>query len=153
PPGNYLMGASNNEKASDPARERKHEVRLTWPFDLGVYEVTQEQYAAVFGQNPSHARGAQLPVEQVSWQEARDFGELLTKKLGNGHEFGLPTEAEWEYACRAGRASELPFGVGNGDSLSSSQANFRGKFPYGTAHPGPFLNGPCAVGSYEANAF
>ncbi len=152
PPGTFLMGSPADEQGRGED-ETPHEVTLTEPFDLGKTEVTQAQYQALAGKNPSLLKGADLPVECVSWEEARDWAEKLTKKLGGKRVYRLPTEAEWEYACRGGRPSSLPFGVGDGHALSARDANFNGNFPAGNAARGIYLESTCAVGSYPANAF
>jgi formylglycine-generating enzyme required for sulfatase activity len=151
PPGKFRMGSPEDEKEHHDD-EVLHEVTLTEPFDLGKTEVTQAQYEALTGKNPSTFRGADRPVEQVNWQDARDFAAMLTEKRDDRHRYRLPTEAEWEYACRGGRPSSLPFGIGDGRTLSSGQANFNGNEPYGGAGQGPFLKATCAVASYPANA-
>jgi formylglycine-generating enzyme required for sulfatase activity len=151
PPGKFLMGSPADEKdRSDD--EMLHAVTLTEPFDLGKTEVTQAQYQALTGANPSKFKGAELPVERVSWEEARDYAAKLMKKQSVKHLYRLPTEAEWEYACRGGRSSSNPFDVGDGRALSSREANFDGNLPYGGADKGPNLQATCRVGSYPANA-
>jgi formylglycine-generating enzyme required for sulfatase activity len=151
PPGRFRMGSPEDEKDRDKD-ETPHTVVLTEPFDLGKYEVTQQQYQALTRKNPSHFQGGDLPVEQVSWEEARDFGIKLTEKHSDQHVYRLPTEAEWEYACRGGRPSSQPFGIGDGRSLSSREANFDGNYPYGGADTGPYIEKTSSVGSYRANA-
>jgi formylglycine-generating enzyme required for sulfatase activity len=151
PPGKFRMGSPEGEKDRGDD-ERLHTVTLTEPFDLGKYEVTQAQYEALTGKNPSQYKGVNRPVEMVSWEEARDFADRLTKKRGNRHAYRLPTEAEWEYACRGGRSSSQPFGVGDGRTLSSREANFNGNFPFGGAAKGLDLASTCPVGSYRPNA-
>jgi formylglycine-generating enzyme required for sulfatase activity len=165
PPGKFLMGSPKEEqdyvtktffegKRRDWLDdERQHEVTLTEPFYLGMTEVTQAQYEALAGKNPSEFKGDDLPVEQVSWAEARDWAELLTMKPADKYLYRLPTEAGWEYACRGGSSSSQPFGIGNGHSLTSRQANFNGKSPYGGADEGKTLHSTCPVASYKANAF
>ncbi len=151
PPGRFWMGSPYNEQGRDDD-EVKHEVELTQPFYLGKFEVTQAQYEAITGKNPSHFKGAKLPVEQVSWEEADAFARELTRKRGLSHLYRLPTEAEWEYACRGGRPSSQPFGVGDGRLLSSTQANIDGEYPYGVPEKGPYLRRTTPVGTYVANA-
>jgi formylglycine-generating enzyme required for sulfatase activity len=151
PPGTFRMGSPADEKERSDD-ETLHEVTLTEPFDLGKTEVTQAQYQALTGDNPSRFKGADKPVETVSWEEARDCAAKLTKKRGDQHLYRLPTEAEWEYACRGGRPSSHPFGVGDGRALSSREANFDGKFPYGGTADGLYLETTCRVSSYPANA-
>jgi formylglycine-generating enzyme required for sulfatase activity len=92
-------------------------------------------------------------VGTVSWQQARDYADRLTKERKDQHLYRLPTEAEWEYCCRGGRPSSKPFGVGEGRALSSREANFNGNYPYGGADKGPNLESTSRVGSYAANAF
>jgi formylglycine-generating enzyme required for sulfatase activity len=151
PPGKFLMGSPAYEKDRGDD-EALHEVTLTEPFDLGKTEVTQMQYQALTGENPSKFKGADLPVETVSWEEARDYAARLTKRRGDQRDYRLPAEAEWEYACRGGRPSSQPFGVGDGRALSSREANFNGNFPCGGADKGPYLEATSRVGSYPANA-
>jgi formylglycine-generating enzyme required for sulfatase activity len=151
PPGKFRMGSPEGEENHDKD-ETLHEVTLTEPFDLGKTEVTQAHFKALSGENPSHFKGADKPVEQVSWEEALAWAEKLTKKRGDKHVYRLPTEAEWEYSCRGGRSSSKPFGVGDGRTLSSRQANFEGYYPYGGADKGDYLKATCAVASYPANA-
>jgi formylglycine-generating enzyme required for sulfatase activity len=154
PPGKFLMGSPEGEQGRDPD-EVQHEVTLTEPFYLGKDEVTQAQYEALVGKdkNPSHFKGAELPVESVSWTEAFEYADSLTKKRAAKLLYRLPTEAEWEYSCRGGRSFSQPFGIGDGTSLSSDQANFDGNFPFGGAAKGKYLEKTTPVGSYPPNAF
>ncbi len=151
PPGRFRMGSPDGEKDRSND-ETLHTVVLTEPFDLGKTEVTQAQFEALTGKNPSEFKGSDLPVEHVSWEEARDFGVKLTDKRSDKRVYRLPTEAEWEYSCRGGRPSSQPFGIGDGRSLSSREANFNGNEPYGDADKGPWLLETSPVGSYQANA-
>ena len=89
----------------------QHRVRITKPFYLGKYEVTQEQWHAIMGTNPSFRKGAKNPVETVNWNDCQAFLSKLNEKLGKSDvKFGLPTEAQWEYACRAGTSTRFSFG-------------------------------------------
>jgi len=112
PAGEFMMGSPATE--SDRAdRETRHPVSITKPFYLGVTEVTQEQYQKVMGKNPSQFKGPQNPVEKVSWTDAVEFCRKLSAMPAEktaGHVYRLPTEAEWEYACRAGTATAYGFG-------------------------------------------
>ena len=102
--GSFVMGSPENEEGRE-ADERQHEVRISRPFYLGKYEVTQGEWEAVVGPNPSHFRecGARCPVENVSWYDAQEFiRQLQWREAERGHRYRLPTEAEWEYAARAG---------------------------------------------------
>lgn len=167
PPGRFVMGSPAEVEERFEDEGPQHAVEITRAFYLGVFPVTQGEYAQVMGTNPSwfsatgggkvEVRGLDtrpFPVEQVSWEDAREFCRRLTeqdKTMPAGHAYRLPSEAEWEYGCRGGDVSSLPFHVGN--SLSSTQANFYGKCPYGGAEIGPYLKRTCPVGSYRPNAF
>jgi formylglycine-generating enzyme required for sulfatase activity len=145
-PGTFQMGSMAGPANEQPVRQ----VTLTRPFWMGKYEVTQAEYASVVGSNPSffqgasHPNAAQRPVEQVSWNSAVAYCAALTAieqaagRVPQGYQYRLPTEAEWEYCCRAGTTTEWHTGA----SLSTSQANFQG-VPAQTT----------VVGSYAPNAF
>jgi formylglycine-generating enzyme required for sulfatase activity len=108
PGGTFTMGDANEYDDETP-----HQVTLTQAFELGVYEVTQEQYEAVMGTNPSHFKGPQNPVENVSWNDAVEFCRKLSAmpaEKSAGYVYRSPTEAEWEYACRAGTTTKYSFG-------------------------------------------
>jgi formylglycine-generating enzyme required for sulfatase activity len=107
PAGKFLMGSPIREEGRGND-EGQHEVTISKPFYMGVYDVTQEQYEQVMGQNPSHFKGAKNPVEMVSWDEAVEFCKKLSAKTGKTVQ--LPTEAQWEYACRAGSKTRFCFG-------------------------------------------
>jgi formylglycine-generating enzyme required for sulfatase activity len=114
PAGEFLMGSPDSDQDAYDHEKPQHRVRITQPFYLGVTEVTQGQYRAVTGANPSSFQGsADLPVEQVSWEDARAFCDKLNalekRSLGDAI-YRLPTEAEWEYACRAGTTTWFSFG-------------------------------------------
>ncbi|HEX4953543.1 MAG TPA: formylglycine-generating enzyme family protein [Thermoanaerobaculia bacterium] len=145
PAGRFVMGSPPEEPGREP-QERQHEVRLSRPFWLGATEVTQRQWQLVMGSNPSHFQdqGDQLPVESVTWFEVQGFLERLAK-LSPGSRFRLPTEAEWEYACRAGTTSAYSTGA----TLSPAQARFEG-LSKGTA-TGPAR--PLPAGSFPPNAW
>jgi formylglycine-generating enzyme required for sulfatase activity len=99
------MGSTDGESSERPV----HTVHLSQPFYMGKYPVTQEQWEAVMGENPSHFKGADRPVEQVSWEEAQEFVRRLTEQE-TGVSYRLPSEAEWEYAARAGSSTAYCFG-------------------------------------------
>jgi formylglycine-generating enzyme required for sulfatase activity len=105
PPGEFEMGSDHGESNEKPI----HTVKISKGYYMGIYEVTQEQYQKVMGTNPSEFKGDDnLPVETVSWNDAVKFCENFSQK--EGKTYRLPTEAEWEYACRAGTTSEYSFG-------------------------------------------
>ena len=165
PAGAFLMGSAADDKHANADEQPQHRVQITQPFYLGVFEVTQQQYQMIMGENPSEfsARGrsrkrvtgldtSRFPVEHVRWTEALEFcGKLsrLPAERSAGRVYRLPSEAEWEFACRAGTTTSYHFG----NALSSTQANFNGKLPSPGAQPGPFLGRPTTVGSYQANAW
>jgi formylglycine-generating enzyme required for sulfatase activity len=100
-PGEFMMGCSPGDRECGGDEKPAHRVRITKAFDLGKYEVTQQQWEAVMGANPSRFKGEQRPVEQVSWNDLQEFLRRLNAR-GDGNRYRLPTEAEWEYAARAG---------------------------------------------------
>jgi formylglycine-generating enzyme required for sulfatase activity len=166
PAGKFTMGSPEGEKERSADEGPQHQVEISRPFYLGVYEVTQAEYERVMGTNPSFFSPtgdgrywvkdqdtSKFPVESVSWNDAVEFCKQLSElpeEKQNGRVYRLPTEAEWEYACRAGAASSKPFSFG--DSLSSTQANFKGNYPYGGAEKGPDLERTTRVGSYSGEA-
>jgi formylglycine-generating enzyme required for sulfatase activity len=105
PPGKFMMGSHTEEKDRNDNEGPQHEVTITTPFYMGKFEVTQEQYEKLIKENPSHFKGAKNPVENVSWQDTKNFCKQMSQQTGRI--VRLPSEAEWEYACRAG--STTPF--------------------------------------------
>ena len=111
PAGEFMMGSPDSDKDAMDWEKPQHRVRITKPFYLGKYLVTQEQWQAVMGSNPSRFKGPKNPVEQVSWEVCQQFlGKLNAKVRPAGGKFQLPTEAQWEYACRAGSKTRYSFG-------------------------------------------
>jgi serine/threonine protein kinase len=166
-PGVFLMGSPANEVDRDD-EELQHEVEITRPFYVGVYEVTQEEYERIMGANPSYCSSTGVgkdivkgmdtrafPVENVSWKDAVEFCRRLSElpdEKKNEHLYRLPTEAEWEYICRGGpffKKPSPPFYFG--DSLSSTQANFNWNRPYGNAAKAANLARTTKVGSFPPN--
>jgi formylglycine-generating enzyme required for sulfatase activity len=136
PAGKFIMGSPDSEGYSD---ETQHEVTITKPYYIGIYTVTQEQYEALMGVNPSHFKGPQNPVEQVSWDDAVAFCKKASEKAGK--RFRLPTEAEWEYACRAGSKTRFSFGDdfnGVGDYAWYTGNSERTTHPVGQKKPNAF---------------
>jgi formylglycine-generating enzyme required for sulfatase activity len=157
PAGRFLMGSPETEPARHADEGPQHLVAISRPFHMGIFPVTQQEYEAVMGHNPAHFKpaaggGPAHPVESVSWYDATEFCRRLSSRYEErdaGRVYYLPTEAEWEYACRAGTRTPFAFGP----SLSSLLANFNGQDPYGDAPRGPFRQQTTPVGSFGANAF
>jgi len=159
PAGKFLMGSPRSEPSHRDAEWPHHEVEITQPFYMGAHEVTQAQYEKVMGTNPSryqkgNAGGPDHPVECVSWANAVAFCRKLTalpEERARNRRYQLPTEAQWEYACRGGPAATTdPFHYGK--SLSSRQANINGNFPYASGELGPYKGRTEKAGSYRPNA-
>ena len=151
PKGKFIMGSPETEKQRE-TRETQHEVTISQNFYMGATEVTQAQWQKVMGNKPSFFKGDELPVEQISWEEAVEFCKQLSEMPEDkkaGRKYHLPTEAEWEYACRAGTTTPFYFG----SQLNGRQANCDGTGPYGTNIKGPFLEKTSPVGKYPANAW
>jgi sulfatase modifying factor 1 len=146
PPGNFVMGSPNSE-AERSDDEIQHKVTLSKGFYMAVHLVTQEQWQAVMGNNPSHFKGEKsLPVDQVSWGDCQEFIKKLREK--DKKPYRLPTEAEWEFCCRAGTKTPFHFG----DTISTEQANYNGDFTYGDGKKGVCRKKTTPVGSFPANA-
>ncbi|NQT89020.1 SUMF1/EgtB/PvdO family nonheme iron enzyme, partial [bacterium] len=151
PAGEFLMGSPEGEEERD-GDEKLHRVRLTRLFWMGKYEVTQAQWEAVMGANPSRYKGAQNPVESVSWDDVQGFLQKVNQRLRGGT-VALPTEAQWEYSCRAG--THTRFSAGGLDTSLRGIANYADKnvayswadekHDDGFAHTAP-------VGRYSPNA-
>jgi len=177
PPGTFTMGSPSNEVGRFAHEGPQTVVTLTRGFFIGRYEVTQGEYLAVLGNNPSYFRNGvtgsrggtgdavtndlRHPVEQVSWSDATVYCDALTQqermagRLPAGWVYRLPTEAEWEYACRAGTTSAFYYGP----ALRSGMANFDGRYEYDssvgetTNSAGIFFGRTTVVGSYEPNGW
>jgi len=170
PPGCFLMGSPARKRGRED-EETQHRVTLTKGYWLGIHQVTQSQWQAamcgntppptyfigqtptqsrwhaVMGGNPSRFKGDTHPLESVSWDMCQEFIEKVGKKTGN--RFRLPTEAEWEHACRAGTTTPFHFG----ETISTDQANYNGNHAYGQGKIGLFRRKTTPVGSLPANAW
>ncbi len=163
PGGTFLMGSPEDELEHSPSESPQHEVTVP-TFFMGKYPVTQAQWQVVAGlpqvkqklnPNPSHFSGENRPVEQVSWHDAVEFCHRLAQKTGRLYR--LPTEAEWEYACRAGTTTPFHFG----ETITTDLANYRGtdddslrwSGSYGRGPKGIYREETTPVGSFPANAF
>jgi formylglycine-generating enzyme required for sulfatase activity len=132
PPGSFWMGCTSGDSQCDPDETPRHEVRITKGFELGKYEVTQAQWEAVMGSNPSEFLGPELPVETVSWEDVQAFLARLNAP-GDPYRYRLPTEAEWEYAARAGTDDPS---IRNLDDVAWSRDNSDKKsYPVGKKQP------------------
>lgn len=147
PAGDFLMGSHPDDPYSFDNESPQHRVNIS-EFQMGETEVTQGLWKAVMGENPSNFNecGDNCPVEQVSWNDAQAFINKLNQLVPNGG-FRLPTEAEWEYSCRAG--TETPFSFGK--CLSSSQANYDGKNPLGGCKKGEYRKSTVSVAGFPPN--
>lgn len=146
PSGSYLRGSPETEEGRWP-REIQHKVTITQSFWMMETEVTQKLYERIMGNNPSYFQGENNPVESITWNDAVQFCEKLSKITGRT--WTLPTEAEWEYACRAGTTTPFYYG----ESLDSDMANFNGRFPYGQARRRVNRRRTVPVASFEPNAW
>ena len=175
PAGEYVMGAPEQEEESGDSERPQHVVKIA-EFGLGRYPITQEQWAVVAGWEsvdkelepyPSTFNGYTHPVENVSWEDTKEFCGRLSKKTGK--KYRLPTEAEWEYACRAINLEELsggdesekiqawnkkysqPFSFG--ETISADLSNYSGDYVYGTGRKGEYQGKTTTVGNFPANNF
>jgi formylglycine-generating enzyme required for sulfatase activity len=165
--GAFMMGSPASEPGRDD-NEAPHQVTVS-SFYMGKYEVTQREYAALMGNNPSNFKGDNLPVEKVSWYDAVEYCNKRSLKEGltpaytasgsgdgravtwnrEANGYRLPTEAEWEYACRAGTTT--PFSTGN--NITTNQANYDGNYPYNNNVKGTYRGKTVNVGSFAPNAW
>ena len=157
PAGKFMMGSPADEPGHRANEGPVHEVVVGNAFYLGVHPVTQAAYLAVTGKNPSrfHATaggGPDHPVESVSWDDAATFCKALserTEERAAGRNYRLPTEAEWEYAARAGGATPFAFGA----NFGASEGNFTAAYPYGEAEPAAGTGRTTPVTRYPASAW
>ncbi len=153
PGGTFMMGSPEGE--GDDKEKPLHKVTVP-PFFIGKYPVTQAQWRAItslpkvnrdLNPEPSRFKGDKRPVEQVSWYDAVEFCERLSRETGR--EYRLPSEAEWEYACRAGTTTPFHFG----ETITSELANYDARYTYGAAVKGTYREQTTPVGSFPPNAF
>ncbi|AFY70342.1 Sulphatase-modifying factor protein [Thalassoporum mexicanum PCC 7367] len=154
-PGQFLMGAVPTETDARGVEFPRHRVKLS-PFLMSKYPITQAQWSAVaalprvnreLDPTPSYFQGHNLPVENISWLDAVEFCDRLSHST-NRH-YQLPSESQWEYACRAG--TKTPFHVG--ETISSQFADYVGTYTYKAEHSGTYRQSTTPVGSFSANAF
>ena len=146
-PGTFLMGSPKDEpqRGSD---ETQHPVTLSRGFWIAETPVTQALWEIFMGDNPSSFKGAELPVERVSWDDAQHFINKLNG-MKSALQLCLPTEAQWEYACRAGTTTPFSFG----DNITTDQVNYDGNYPYNKGRKGEFRNRTVEVKAFSPNAW
>ena len=146
PGGSFLMGSPNTESKRCDNEGPQHKVTLK-PFYMSKYPITQEQYQVIMGDNPSYFKGKNLPVEKVSWYDATNFCQKLSKKIGE--KYSLPSEGQWEYACRAGTTTPFYFG----ETITPKLVNYRCNYTYGNGPKGQYRGKITPVGKFPPNAF
>ncbi|MEA5596586.1 bifunctional serine/threonine-protein kinase/formylglycine-generating enzyme family protein [Rivularia sp. UHCC 0363] len=146
PGGNFIMGAPEDEEGSFDFERPQHKVSIQ-SFFIGKYQVTQEQYQVIMERNPSYFKGKKRPVERVSWDDAVEFCTKLSKLTGK--EYRLPSEAEWEYACRAGTITPFHFG----ETITTELVNYNGNNTYDAAPQGIYRKQTTNIGSFPPNPF
>jgi len=166
--GTFSMGSPASEPQRGDNESPQHQVTVS-AFYIGRDLVTQNDYQELMGSNPSSFKGWNMPVERVTWFDAVEYCNKLSQKEGltpaytisgtgnsrtvdwnkNANGYRLPTEAEWEYACRAGTTT--PFSTGN--NITTDQANYDGNYPYSNYGRGQWREKTTNVGSFPANAW
>ena len=146
PGGTFWMGSPANEAERDDHESPQHQVTVP-SFFMGKYPLTQAQYQAIMGYNPSYFIGNNRPVETVSWDHAVTFCRKLSQRTGKNYR--LPSEAEWEYACRAGTKTPFSFG----DNITTDLVNYNGNYPYKSAPKGKYRQQTTDVGTFPPNTF
>jgi eukaryotic-like serine/threonine-protein kinase len=144
--GSFLMGSPENEKGREDDEGPQHTVTIA-PFYMSKYLITQEQYEAVLGENPAKFQGNNRPVERVSWFDAMKFSTQLSQNTGKV--FQLPSEAQWEYACRAGTTTPFYFG----ETMTTELANYKGTCTYRAEPKGIYRRETLEVGLFPPNGF
>lgn len=146
PGGAFKMGSPAQELERERGEGPQHQVTIP-AFSMGKFEVTQAQWRAIMGSNPSREKVLTRPVDNVSWEDAVAFCQRLSQKTGR--DYRLPSEAEWEYACRGGTTT--PFHMG--ETITPELANYWGIYAYGEGPKGQYRKKTVGVGSFPANAF
>ncbi|MTJ18381.1 MULTISPECIES: bifunctional serine/threonine-protein kinase/formylglycine-generating enzyme family protein [unclassified Dolichospermum] len=146
PGGTFIMGSPESEAQRRSNEGPQHQVTVP-SFYMGKYELTQAQYQAIIGTNPSNFKGDNRPVERVSWNNAVEFCKKLSQKTGKNYR--LPSEAEWEYACRAGTTTPFYFG----ESITPDLVNYNGNYTYASAQKGKYRQRTTDVGTFPPNSF
>ncbi len=141
-----IANSEGSEKGRSVDESPQHQVTVS-PFYMGKFVVTQAQYEAIMGKNPSRFKGNKRPVERVFWHDAMEFCQKLSQKTGRTYR--LPSEAEWEYACRAGTTTPFYFG----ETITTNLANYNGNYTYASAPKGEYRKQTTDVGAFPPNAF
>ena len=148
-PGTFLMGSPADEPEREPwnkGSKTQHQVTLTRGFWIAETSVTQALWEIFMGDNPSHFKGAELPVDSVSWDDAQRFINTLNG-MKPELQLCLPTEAHWEYACRAKTTTPFAFG----DNITTDQVNYNGNYPYNDGRKGEYREQTVEVKSLPPN--
>jgi formylglycine-generating enzyme required for sulfatase activity len=146
PAGTFYMGSPENEAGRRDNESPQHQVTVP-SFFIGKYPLTQAQYQAIMGDNHAYFKGNNRPVENVSWHDAVRFCQKLSQKTGKNYK--LPSEAQWEYACRAGTTTPFYFG----ESITPDLVNYNGNYTYAAASKGKYREQTTDVGTFPPNAF
>jgi formylglycine-generating enzyme required for sulfatase activity len=146
PGGRFRMGSPGTEAGRLDGEGLQHDVDVP-EFFMGKYAVTQAQWQAVMGNNPSRFKGASRPVEKVSWYDATEFCQKLSEITGR--KYSLPSESQWEYACRAGTTTPFYFG----ETITPELANYDGNYTYGNGPKGKYRGVTTDVGIFPPNSF
>ncbi len=156
PGGTFFMGSPDNEAERESDESPRHQVQVA-PFYMGKFPITQAQWRVVAAlpqveialeSDPSNFKGEDLPVERVSWYQAVEFCARIKQKTGRN--YSLPSEAQWEYACRAGTTTPFHFG----ETVTADLANYNGNYIYGSGPKGKYRAKTTPVGSFQvANSF
>ncbi|NEN93700.1 MAG: SUMF1/EgtB/PvdO family nonheme iron enzyme, partial [Okeania sp. SIO3H1] len=146
PGGGFLIGSPKNEAGRTDKESPQRQVTLQ-PFCMSKYPITQDQYLVIMGENPSYFKGGKRPVERVTWHNATEFCQRLSQKTRKTYR--LPSESQWEYACRAGTTTPFYFGP----TITTDLVNYNGKYTYGNAPKGKYREHTTDVGSFPPNAF
>jgi formylglycine-generating enzyme required for sulfatase activity len=144
PTGSFLMGSPTSEESHFASESPQHKVTLE-TFWMSQSPITQAQWVSVMGDNPSHFKGEDLPVECVSWHDAMKFCQRLSEQTGDT--YTLPSEAQWEYACRAGTTTPFHFGK----TITPDQANYDGNYTYNGGPRGEYRQQTTPVGIFPPN--
>jgi formylglycine-generating enzyme required for sulfatase activity len=142
PGGTFMMGDDKHHQDEQPI----HQVTLS-PFYMGKYAITQAQYRSIVGDLTDSGLGADYPIEKINWDDAIAFCSKLSQQTGK--QYSLPSEAQWEYACRAQTTSNFHFG----ETITTDLVNYNGEYPYNGAPIGQNRAQAIPVGTFPANAF